>query len=127
RNISRKLLVTLAAMLAPGITWTAANEPPPTVSAILTGSRPRAAYLGHATIWKDPGVLSPDDILEGPSGVFPYTFAEATADEGIGCTFATPGKELGGKTPKFLCTTADGRKLRVKYWDSELKTGNREV
>ncbi len=126
RNISPKLLITLAAMLALGITWAAANEPL-TVSAILTSSRPRTAYLAHATIWKDPGVLSPDDVLEGPSGVFPYTFAEATADEGIGCTFAKPGKELGGKTPKFLCTTADGRTLRVKYWDSELETGNREV
>src|SRR5712691_8279893 len=64
-------------MLALGITWAAANEPL-TVSAILTSSRPRTAYLAHATIWKDPGVLSPDDVLEGPSGVFPYTFAEAT-------------------------------------------------
>ena len=126
RNISPKLLVTLAAMLALGLSWAAANEPP-AVSAILTGSHPRAAYLAHATIWKDPGVLSPDDILEGPSGVFPYTFADATADEGIGCTFVKPGKELGGKSPKFLCTTGDARTLRVKYWDPELETGNREV
>ena len=115
-----------AQVLALGITWAAANEPP-IVSAILTSSRSRAAYLAHATIWKDPGVLSPDDILHGPHGVFPYTFAEATADEGIGCTFAKSGKALGGKTLKFLCTTGEGRELRVKYWDPELETGNREV
>jgi hypothetical protein len=126
RNGSPLMLLTMAAMLALGITWAAANEPA-TVSAILTSAGSRTAYLAHATIWKDPGVLSPDDILDGPSGVFPYTFAEATADEGIGCTFATPGKALAGNTPKFLCTTSDGRMLWVKYWDPELETGNREV
>ena len=49
-----------------GITWAAADEP--AVSAILTSSRSRAAYLAHATIWKDPGDLSSDEILAGPSG-----------------------------------------------------------
>jgi len=113
-------------MLALGSTWAAANGSP-TVSAILTSAESRAAYLARATIWKDPGVLSPDDILDGPSGVFTYTFAEATAEDGIGCTFAKPGKQLSGNSPKFLCTTSQGRSLRVKYWDPERGTGNREV
>ncbi len=119
---------TLSPVLAPvvlmlGITWAAADEP--AVSAILTSSRSRAAYLGHATIWKDPGDLSSDQILAGPPDVFPYSAAEALG--GIGCTFVKPGKELGGKSAKFLCRTSDGRTLRPKYWDPERETGNREV
>ena len=126
RNKSPLFLVPLAAMVALRITWAAANEPP-TVSAILTGSRSRAAYLAHATIWKSPGVLSPDDILAGPSAVLPYTITDSTTDDGIGCTFATPGQELAGNTLKFLCTTSEGTSLRLKYWDPERGAGNREV
>ena len=115
--------VLAAALLMLGITWAAADEP--AVSAILTSSQSRAAYLAHATIWKDPGDLSSDQILAGPPDVFPYSAAEAL--KGIGCTFVKPGKELGGKSPKFLCGTSDGRTLRLKYWDPEREAGNREV
>jgi hypothetical protein len=115
------VLATVLLML--GITWAAADEP--AVSAILTSSRSRAAYLAHATIWTDPGDLSSDQILAGPRDVFPYSAAEAL--EGIGCTFVRPGRELGGKSAKFLCGTSDGRTLRLKYWDPERETGNREV
>jgi hypothetical protein len=104
-------------------TCVAATEP--AVWAILTGSASRAAYLAHATIWNDPGDLSPDEILAGPSGVFPYSAAEAL--QGIACTFARRGKELGGKSTKFLCATGEGRTLRLKYWDPERDSGNREV
>jgi hypothetical protein len=104
-------------------TWLAATEPP--VSAILTSSASRMAYLAHATIWKDPGDLSPDEILAGPSGLFPYSAAEAL--QGIPCTFAQRGRELGGKSAKFLCSTGEGRTLRLKYWDRERDRGNREV
>ena len=34
---------------------------------------------------------------------------------------------MGGKTPKFTCRTADGRSIRVKYFDGDRLTGNREV
>ncbi len=115
------VLATVLLML--GITWAAADEP--AVSAILTSSRSRAAYLAHATIWTDPGDLSSDQILAGPRDVFPYSAAAAL--EGIGCTFVKPGRELGGKSAKFLCGTSDGRTLRLKYWDPERETGNREV
>src|SRR5438876_1479468 len=119
-------LIISAAMVAVGFTWTAASDAP-TVSAILTSSQSRANYLAHARIWEDPGVLSPEDVLDGPSGVFPYTFAEATSDEGIGCTFAKRGKDLGGNTVKFLCTTGTGQTLRIKYWNPDRERGNREV
>lgn len=113
-------------MLTLGIAWTTANALP-AVSVILTGSQSRATYLARAAVWRDPVPLSPDELLAGPSGIFPYTFAEATAAAGIGCRFTKPGRELGGNSPKFMCTTADGRQLRVKYWDPELQRGNREV
>jgi hypothetical protein len=119
---SRVFLGATTALLALSITWAAATEPPE-VSAVLTGAQSRSAYLAHATIWRDPEPLSPDEILAGPSGIL----AEAASDAEIGCTFSKPGRELGGNTPKFLCTTDDRRKLRVKYWDRELQTGNREV
>ena len=115
--------VIVTALLILGITWAAADEPP--VSAILTSSRSRAAYLAHATIWKDPGALSADEILAGPSGVFPYSIAEALA--GVGCTFVKAGKELGGKSSKFLCSTSEAHTLRPKFWDPEREMGNREV
>jgi hypothetical protein len=115
--------VLATALLGLGITWAAADGP--AVSAILTSSQSRAAYLAHATMWKDPGDLSADEILAGPSGIFPYTPAEAM--DGVGCTFVTAGKELGGKSAKFQCRTSEGRMLRPKYWDPERETGNREV
>ena len=37
------------------------------------------------------------------------------------------GRELGGNSAKFLCRTADGRDLRLKYWDRRTHSGNREV
>jgi hypothetical protein len=120
RRASPRIAFALSTL---GLTWPPANEP--SVLTILTSARARTTYLAHATIWKDPGSLSPDEILAGPRGVFPYTAAEARA--GVDCTFLTRGKDLGGKTEKFLCATDDGRRLRVKYWDPEQQTGNREV
>jgi len=104
----------------------AANAPT-TVAAIRTSPQSRATYLAHALIWQDPGALSPTDLLDGPAGVFPYTFEQASADDGIACTFAQAGKTLGGHSAKFLCRTAEGHALRLKYWDPQAQTGNREV
>jgi hypothetical protein len=98
-----------------------------TIAGIRTSPESRAAYLAHATIWQDPGALSPNDLIEGPSAAFPYTFEQATDDDGIGCTFTQAGKKLGGNTLKFLCRTADGHDLRLKYWHPQSHTGNREV
>ena len=43
------------------------------------------------------------------------------------CTFTRPGKELGGHSEKFECRSEDGHLLRIKYWDAENGSGNREV
>jgi hypothetical protein len=123
---SQRLALIGGGMITLGMMWAAA-EGPMTVSAIHTSPQSRAAYLARASIWHDPGALSPTDVFEGPSGVLPYTFEQANSDEGIGCTFAQAGKELSGHSPKFLCRTADGDNLRLKYWDPQSHTGNREV
>jgi hypothetical protein len=103
-------MVTLCTMGAAADGSTAA-------AAIRTSVQSRAAYLARATIWHDPGPLSPADVFAGPSAALPYTFEQANRDEGIGCTFTQAGKELGGNSPKFECRTAEGHNLRLKYWD----------
>ena len=97
------------------------------VAAIRTTNQARERYLAHAIIWHAPPDLSPADLVEGPAGVFPYTREQATGDDAIRCRFARPGRELGGNSAKFLCRTADGRDLRLKYWDPRTHSGNREV
>src|SRR6185503_10027957 len=99
----------------------------PTISAIVTTANRRSWYLAHATIWRQPRPLSPDDVRDGPRGIFPYTFTRATSVDGVTCTFTTPGKELSGRSEKFECRSEDGHILRIKYWDAENGSGNREV
>ena len=48
------------------------------------------------------------------------------AAQPLPCAFATPGKALGGNTPKFACLTPGGTTIRVKYSDGS-KDGNREI
>lgn len=81
----------------------------------------RLNYLANAAIWRDPGEVTPASIRNGPPGLLPREF-----EAGIECRFDRAGHLLGGKTPKFVCRTADGRAIRVKYYDGPL-TGNREV
>jgi hypothetical protein len=101
--------------------------PPASVGAIRTSPQARARYLAHALIWQDPGELSPSALLDGPAGTLPYTFAQATTDDGVACTFVRAGTALGGNSAKFLCRTPDGHDLRIKYWDPQSREGNREV
>jgi len=115
-----------AGILALGMSWASAVRSP-AVSAIRTSPESRAAYLAHAEIWREPQGLSPAELLDGPAGTFPFTFEQAASDSGIACTYAQPGRELGGKSEKFRCRTADGRNLRLKYWDVESQKGNREA
>ena len=119
RRASRFVAIALSTL---GVAATADG---PSVSAILTDARGRTAYLARAVIWADPGPLSPEDVLAGPSGVFPYIAPNARS--GVECTFRQQGSERAGNTAKFVCATADGRTPRVKYWDVEQRTGNREV
>ena len=98
-----------------------------TIDVVVTSPVARTAYLSRATLWREPPALTPAEVLEGPPGIFPYTVAEATADAGLACAFVEPGRMLGGKSQKFACTTPDGEKRRVKFWDPEKRSGNREV
>jgi hypothetical protein len=120
----RRLLL-FAVTFAAIVVWRANAESPP-LTAIETSPEARLNYLAHARMWQVPPVLSPRDIVDGPSGVFPYTFEQATSGA-IECSFAKPGKELGGNTQKFVCRTNDGHMRRLKYWDENAEHGNREV
>jgi hypothetical protein len=126
RRMSQRLTLIGAGMVTLGMLWPAAQGAT-TVSGIRTSAQSRATYLARATIWHDAAALSPTDVFEGPSGALPYTSQQANSDEGIGCTFTQAGKELSGNSPKFLCRSADGHDLRLKYWDPVSQTGNREV
>jgi hypothetical protein len=126
RMASRGLALSGVGMVILGL-MSAAAASTATVAGIRTTPQSRATYLARAIIWHDPGALTPTDVFEGPSGVLPFTFEQANSDDGIGCTFTQAGKELSGNSPKFLCRTTDGRDLRLKYWDPESRTGNREV
>src|SRR6476646_10315464 len=118
------LAISVSVLYAGTIASTAQSKP---LHAIVTSPAGRAGYLGHAVMWKDPGVISPIDLRNGPPGLFPYTFDEATAETGIGCTFDKPGKELGGKSAKFTCRAPGDHTLRLKYWDREHESGNRAL
>ena len=121
----RRLLLASGLMLTAGFT-SIASLASSAVSAILTTPQARITYLAHSRIWQDSGNLSPEDILHGPAGVFPATIQPGTSGE-VECTFAKAGKDLGGSTAKFLCRTSDGEMLRLKYWDPDSRSGNREV
>jgi hypothetical protein len=122
RAIIDALAVAVSLTLWTLSTGAAAIEP---VSAILTSARSRAAYLAHAMLWNEPADLTPDELLAGPAGALPYSRDERRA--GIGCTYVQPGAALGGKSAKFECAADDGRMLRLKYWEPDRASGNREV
>jgi hypothetical protein len=105
RKTSHRLALIGGVMATLGMVRIAADAMP--IAAIRSSPQARTAYLARATIWQDPGVLSPDDLVEGPSAALPYTFEQVNDDEGIGCRFTQAGKELGGNTPKFLCRMND--------------------
>ena len=103
----------------------APTDQPHVVAVQVESKEKRLHYLATAQIWADPGDLTPQALLAGPpladgSGV------EAALDgRPLPCTFAKPGKTMGGNTRKFSCTTATGTTIRVKY--SEPNKSNREV
>jgi hypothetical protein len=97
------------------------------LSVVRATEASRANYLAHARIWQDPGAISAAEAFAGPAVSLPDTTDAGAADPGLACTFVQPGREIGGNSPKFLCRTTSGRDLRVKYWDPEIRHGNREV
>jgi hypothetical protein len=118
-------LVTVLALLPPGAGHAqdaVAEEP----RVIVTTARQRDAYLATARVWQQRDLPSPAAIVEGP----PFargTRAQLNPPGGIPCTYESGGAQMGGKTPKFTCRAADGRSIRVKYFDGDPRTGNREV
>ena len=93
----------------------------------VAGAEQRLHYLATATIWSDPGNVTPEMLQAGRTLKQHSPVLEAAIrGEPLPCTFAKPGKELGGNTPKFSCVTADGTALRVKFSDGS-KDGNREI
>src|SRR5262245_4641481 len=95
-------------------------------ASIRTSPASRTAYLARAVIWLEPGPLSPDNLLRGPTDELSNTLAPAISGDAVACTFAQPGHAIGGATLKFLCRTADGQVLRLKYWRSEERRVGRE-
>jgi hypothetical protein len=126
REVLIRRFVVAAATLCVAVSI-AAIEGDESPVAIRTTVQAREQYLAHANIWRASPDLSPADVLQGPADSLPYTPPQSASEEGLPCTFAQRGAELGGASPKFLCRTADGRLLRVKYWDRESQSGNREV
>jgi hypothetical protein len=93
---------------------------------LVTPTVDRQSYLAHAVIWHDPGALTPDDIRAGRREYMPASIAGLQPGQSVECRYQSPGVQLGGKTPKFTCRTAEGESLRFKYYDG-LHHGNREV
>ncbi len=92
----------------------------------VAGAQQRLRYLAAAKIWSDPGEVTPEMVLKGRPLKQSEGLEAALRGEPLPCTFATPGKDLGGNTPKFACLTAAGTTIRVKYSDGS-KEGNREI
>ena len=115
------LLVVVSVLLG----WTlAAQAPAPRF--VFTHATERAGYLASAVIWRDPGLLTPEQIRVGPPAALPAALVDAASGKPIECRFERRGLDLGGKTPKFSCRTPDGQLLRLKYYDGPAH-GNREV
>ena len=124
-------LVALAlamAMATPAIlVGQSANVDEPQVALLQVESpEQRLRYLATAQIWEDPGELTPAALLAGPPLEDGSGLEGALDGRPFPCTFAEPGKTMGGNTPKFLCTTTTGKTIRLKYTDGS-KDGNREV
>src|SRR5262245_19073020 len=124
-TVSAKRLRTAA--VAAGMVVSIAAAGSDSIVAIRTTNQNRQHYLAHAMIWHTPPDLSPADLRKGLPDSFAETLRQGVSDEDVPCTFTQAGATLGGASPKFLCRTSDGRSLRVKYWDSESQSGNREV
>ena len=126
-----RLLVLLAlgaAVTVPAlVAGQAANADPSPVAVVQVESKAkRLQYLAAAQIWADPGELTPQALLAGPPLADGSGVETALDGRPFPCTFAKPGKTMGGNTMKFACTTATGQTIRVKYSDQSKKS-NREI
>ena len=121
------LVLTLAVMSPALGAGQSANGKTPQVAFIhIESPAKRMQYLATAQIWADPGELTPEALFAGPPLEDGSGLEKALDGHPFPCTFTTPGRVMGGNTPKFLCTTDAGQTIRVKYTDGS-KNGNREV
>ncbi len=120
---SASALVAVAGLfLATGVGAQSDNK----IAFVHVGSaQQRLRYLATATIWADPGNVTPEMVLAGRPLKQPELEA-AIRGQPLSCRFANPGMSLGGNTPKFSCVTAGGTTIRVKYSDGS-GGGNREI
>jgi hypothetical protein len=130
RDLTRRLFVplVLAAVAAPTLVAGQAvpTGQPQVVAVQVESKEKRLHYLATAQIWADPGELTPPALLAGPPLADGSGVESALDGRPFPCTFAKPGKTMGGNTLKFACTTATGRMIRVKYSDQS-KKNNREI
>jgi len=126
---SRALLVALVLFVAlstPALVAAQSATGQPQVAFVQVDKAKRLQYLATATIWSDPGDLTPAALLAGPPLQDGSGVDAALKGTPFPCTFAQPGKTMGGATKKFSCTTSTGKTIRVKYTEPS-KTSNREV
>ncbi|WP_239492476.1 hypothetical protein [Luteitalea sp. TBR-22] len=117
------LAAILAAVAALGATGLAQERP----KVLVTSPTQRQAYLATAILWEDRELPSPARIVEGRGTPASGGRADLNPPGGLPCTWESGGAQMGGNTPKFTCRTANRRLLRVKYYDGQPRTGNREV
>jgi hypothetical protein len=120
----------IVALVAAGVSctevlWAQAAATP--VVLLHTSSSQRQAYLATATIWRPGGIPTPEQIREGPPERSPLARLQPNASGEVPCTFDHGGAGSPGRTAKFACRTPTGRSIRVKYYDGNVQTGNREV
>lgn len=117
------IMVVLAGSPVPMAQGRVRSEP-----AMVHVSAPqRQAYLARATAWTDRSLPGPEAILRGESESDPLANLQRNTVSELPCTYLQGGAGSMGRTEKFTCRTGDGRTLRVKYFDGNPKTGNREV
>ena len=106
--------IAAVAIVSAGLTACRDREAVPAVVASAASSSSSAAAmrddaLARARVWIRPPV-EPAKTAFSANTPGPDAF-DANAD--VDCTFAI--EPVGGSTPKFVCTLADGRHLKVKY------------
>ena len=123
------LLLVLGAAVASPMTGPvlAQGATSPAPALIQTSDAQREHYLATAVIWRPSGIPTPDQIREGPPGRSPLRGVELNAAGEVPCTYEKGGAGSPGRTAKFTCRTKAGRSLRMKYYDGNPQTGNREV
>src|SRR5437868_14128108 len=114
RMLSTSVLVKIAGLVIVG-SVVAAQSSNQIAFVHLAGAQQRLRYLAHAQIWADPGEVTADMVLRGRPLTQSDGLEAALAGEPLSCTFARPGKALGGNTRKFACVTSAGTTIRVKY------------